>query len=390
MSVYEYERIKHFRVVYIFPFVISTFDDKQAAFGAAFSHQMIRNLMLLNDVSIRGPEDTPRIESDRIDGILGRANLQFVTGDVSRQGSLWNLNYSVYKNGQRAAEGNVTEKDFLKFVRACTEKLAKAIGSNGVPTKSDAWDKGQSPSVQAMLKYGSLLRNRESLNKRQKSAKAIELLKSEPEFSLPAWQMDNDFPECRPWYFEVLKRDPYDVQTCFEAFCSVSAGGKSEPHAVQFCRRAIELSPGHGKAHMCAPHSAHPDVNMLRHSHLGYVLLQANTFAVTNYVHYLRKYGASADSLIGLANEGIANDPYDPAPYQHMIDLFISLQEWRAALAVAVELQKLFEPEIHPRALYCLRQSPNVKKQLEDGQYDPAAHNRRLIDYIRSKAESIS
>ncbi len=386
MSVDEYERIKRFRVVYIFPFVTSTSDDKQAAFGAAFSHQMIRNLMLLNDVSIRGPEDTPRLESDRIEGILDRANLRFVTGVASRRGSLWSLNYSVYQNGEKAAEGNVTEKDFPQFVRACTETLAKAIDSDGVPTRSDAWDKGQPPSSGALLKYGSLLLNRESLDKRQKSAKAIELLKSEPAFSLPAWQMDNDFPECRPWYFEALKRDPYDAQTCFEAFCSVSAGGKSEPHAVQFCRRAIELSPGHGKAHMCAPHSAHPDVNMLRHSHLGYVLLQANTFAVSNYVQNLRKYGASAESLIGLANEGIANDPHSPFTYQQMIDLFISLQEWHTALTVAVELQKLFEPEIHPRALYCLRQSPNVKKQLDDGQYDPAAHNRRLIDYLRSKA----
>ncbi len=48
-------------------------------------------------------------------------------------------------------------------------------------------------------------------------------------------------------------------------------------------------------------------------------------------------------------------------------------------------LQKLFEPELNPRAMYCLRQSPEYAKMLDAGKYDPVQDTRDLIQRIKEK-----
>jgi hypothetical protein len=135
---------------------------------------------------------------------------------------------------------------------------------------------------------------------------------------------------------------------------------------------------------MCLPHAAVPEADMLRHSELGYRLLPGNPFAVNNYILNLRRRGTTAEQLVELAEEGIAVDPEDPGCYFQMIDLFYKNKEYRAALKVAERLQRLFEPKMNPRALYCLKQNPARAKQLESGQYDPAAENRRVITQLRA------
>ena len=152
----------------------------------------------------------------------------------------------------------------------------------------------------------------------------------------------------RAWLLKALEIDPYDAQTCFSLFISIwQSTGAFEPEAVQFLRRAIEFSPGHGKAHMCAPHAAHPAVvkKMITHSELGYRLLPENPFAINNYVINLIESGASEEKMMALCREGIASDPSDPGNYYRMIELFSKLGKHSTALLVAEELQKLFEPE---------------------------------------------
>src|SRR5262249_1956925 len=151
-------------------------------------------------------------------------------------------------------------------------------------------------------------------------------------FSVLAWEVDDELPEARDVYLEALQHDPQNAQLCFLTFCSVWRSQGPQPDALQFCRKAVELSPGHGKAHMCLPHAAIADPDLLRHSELGYRLLPNNPFAVNNYILYLRRYGASGEKLIELAEEGIAVDPEDPGCYVQMIDLLCKNREYRAAL----------------------------------------------------------
>src|SRR5262249_13116347 len=140
---------------------------------------------------------------------------------------------------------------------------------------------------------------------------------------------------------EGLKRDPYNAQLCFETFCAVWTSKGPQPQALQFCRKAIELSPGHGKAHMCAPHAARRPVEMLRHSELGYRLLPGNSFAVNNYTLALTEANAPAAQRIELAEEGIAADPRDPGNYERLIELCTTLGDPVTVLVTAERLQKL-------------------------------------------------
>jgi hypothetical protein len=54
----DYELIKQFPNVFVLPFYGRGGDPAQKCFGAGLARLMIRNLMLLRNVSIHGPEDT--------------------------------------------------------------------------------------------------------------------------------------------------------------------------------------------------------------------------------------------------------------------------------------------------------------------------------------------
>ena len=127
---------------------------------------------------------------------------------------------------------------------------------------------------------------------------------------------------------------------------------------------------------------------MLRHSKLGYQLLKGNSFAVTNYINNLVRYGAGPEQLLEIAREGIANGPEDPGTYHQMIRIFCNLQQFQAALDVAYELRKLFEPEVNPRAIYCLRQTPEIARRMDAGTYDPVRETRKLIRQLEQKVNT--
>ena len=118
---------------------------------------------------------------------------------------------------------------------------------------------------------------------------------------------------------------------------------------------------------------------------MGYRLLPGNSFAVNNYTLALNRANAPAAKRIELAEEGIAADPCDPGSYQRLIELYTSIGDYRTALATAERLQKLYEPKMNERALYCLRQNPQRAKLIDSGQFDPAADNRRRIEDLRRR-----
>jgi hypothetical protein len=57
----EYRRLKTIGSFYVFPLASSDGDGDQAHFGYGLARLLIRNLMLLLDVSIHGPEDTASV-----------------------------------------------------------------------------------------------------------------------------------------------------------------------------------------------------------------------------------------------------------------------------------------------------------------------------------------
>jgi tetratricopeptide (TPR) repeat protein len=382
----EYVRIKSFDNVYVLPFVSRNSEPAQKAFGLGLAGLMIRNLMLLRDVSIHGPEDTPEVPYEAIHAIVeSRPRSCHVTGVAYFSPAEYSLQVEAHRPGKPVNRARVRQRDFKAFLDDCSRAIAGLLGSKVDDGVARAWRVGQSRDAQSLVQLGRIRLDFARQQKAERARAARTMLDSDPDFVVPLWDIDEEMRGARQQFLAGLERDPYNAQLCFTTFCTVWTSRGPQPEALQFCRKAIELSPGHGKAHMCAPHAAQRPVEMLRHSELGYRLLPGNSFAVTNYTLALTQANAPAAKLIELAEEGIAADPRDPGNYLELIELSTRLGDYRTALRAAERLQKLYEPTIDERALYCLRQNPQRAKLLDSGQYDPAAENRQRIAELRRR-----
>ncbi len=117
------------------------------------------------------------------------------------------------------------------------------------------WRVARPSNVQSLIELGTI--NVAYDDETERAQAALRLLEEDQMFGLPRGEIDSEQPTARMAYLETMRRDPFDAQVCFSMFCNVFSGQDTvEPFAMQFARRAIELSPGHGKAHMCAPHAA--------------------------------------------------------------------------------------------------------------------------------------
>jgi tetratricopeptide (TPR) repeat protein len=382
----DYQRIRTFDNVYILPMVGGADDPTQVMFGVGLSRLLIRNLMLLRDTSIHGPEDTAMVTSDAAADLAeATPHSTYVAGDARIAPEGFSLTVEVHRKGRPVKRGKVTKADFGEFLGLCSGGIAKLLGSNVDADIAEKWRVGQPLSPESLLALGNLHLAFERDQAAERTDAARQILAKDPGFVVAVWDYESDLPGARQAYLQGLERDPYNAQLCFETFCNVWHSRGPQPEALQFCRRAIELSPGHGKAHMCAPHSARHPTAMLRHSELGYRLLPGNPFAVNNYTINLERAGAPDTQLRELAEEGVASDPNDPGNYEWIIELCLKAKDYRGALAAAERLQRLFEPTMNERALYCLRQNPERARLIEAGRYDPAAENRRRIATLRAR-----
>jgi hypothetical protein len=347
---------------------------------------MIRNLMLLRDISIHGPEDTSAVPYEAIHEIA-QANPRsgHVTGIAHCSADGYSLQVEVHRPGQPVQRARVQQEHFKVFLRDCTATIARLLGSTVTATIAKGWNVAQPRDVNTLIQLGKIHLDFPRQQQVERGQAAQRLLTIDPAFSVAMWHIDKELPGAQQQYLTGLLHDPYNAQLCFLTFCAVWTSRGPQPEALQFCRKAIELSPGHGKTHMCAPHAAQRSVEMLRHSELGYRLLPGNPFAVNNYTLALTEANAPVAQRIALAEEGIAADPRDPGNYLNLIDLCAHPDHYPTALATAERLQQLYEPQMDERALYCLRQNPRMAQLIDSGEYNPAAMNRQLIESLRSR-----
>lgn len=196
-------------------------------------------------------------------------------------------------------------------------------------------------------------------------------MRSEPTFALPAHAL-SETPEDLDLWLLAYEADSHDAQLCFGIFCEVWDARGPQPEALQFLRRALELSPGHGKSHMTFPHAAKNPKLLGHHSRLEFLLLPGSSFAATNYALWLARHDPKSPRREAVIRDGIERDPRDPGGYYPLIDLLEKQGRISEASATVKDLMRLFEPIFDPRARYCLEQNPIQKQQLESGQYDPA------------------
>ena len=356
MSKQEFDKTSSFPIVRVYPPCSTQDDEELVAFAFALSRILIRNLMLLPDLSIQGPEDTPLIPYDELsecDDLIKEGCFSLTGRSDFRNGFI--AEFKIISPSGELSKTDVKSDNFHFFIIDCCEKLAEKFGSSiGIHLKNK-WKRGQPKNLSSMTHYGKILLQKESDgpygNSPSLDRTISKLFESDSKFVLPLHQMSENNTDKRRLFLKGIESDPFDAQLYFLIFCEIWKSEGVQPSAFQFIRRAIELSPGHGKAHMCAPHAAPTNTKMLRHSELGYKLLPGNSFAVSNHINYLEFMGGNTDALIRLALEGIQNDPYDPSNYHQIIEFNSNSKNYSKALEYALRLQELLEPPIHERTL---------------------------------------
>jgi len=376
MTSHEAMRVRKLPRVMVFPFLDRSHSPDENAVGAALARLIIRNLMLDPGMSVRGPEDVPLTPLDEFDmqapPRLVAAHMRIGgTVELTGQGLAVRLEARDHSQTRTVALAAPTLEEVIERIM---NGLPGLLGLER-PLNSAA-RRVVVPDARAFTKYGHLVLMDDS--DEQRTHRALKLWREHPEFSLLLHLLDDDILDPLSPYLDGFQHDPCDAQLAFLLFCRLWDSEGYQPAALQYARRAIELSPGHGKAHMVATHAAHPAANMLHHAELGYQLLPGNAFAITNYVQKLKRHHAPPDRIAEIALEGVYWDPEDPSNYEQLISIHKARREYRRALLIARQLQGIYDA-MSPRTRYCLEQDPQQRERLRRGLWDPAAENRALI-----------
>ena len=382
----EYQRLCNLPLITVLPFASQNSRLEEMHLGVGLAKLMIRDLMLVRNLSTRGPEDSPESLLESVALLREEKDRTiFISGETMIANGSYRVELQFFApSRQEPYAAVVHESDFALFLLRLAEIIAHTCLGEVTEATRHMWRFGRPTCAAAVARLGAICA---SHNRREGTRGPLVwgLCQREPNFVAALNELDDELPNIKPVYLEGLRRDPYNAQLCFLLFLAYWESRGPQPEAVQFCRRAIELSPGHGKAHMCAPHAGDKSVNMLLHSDLGYRLLPGNTFAINNYILNLMESNAPPEQIMVLGEEGIRTDPQDPGNYDRMIETFIDLQDYATALSYAERLLGLFEPEMSPRTLECLMQNPKRAAKIRSGEYQPASELRGLIEQLQAK-----
>lgn len=378
----QFDDVLNFPLVYVLPLAP---DETSAPLGVGLARLLIRALMLVPDLSVHGPEDTPLVPVDAIETLQPRT--AYVGGEAQRSAKLVSATFAIRHPEHDPKTLTIPALPLADFVVQAAGELAVELGGHPTSAVRDAWRAGLPRSLDSLETLGELVLELDPhVHSRALERRALLLADAEPSFALPYHLLDG--AKNREHLLRAFERDPHDAQLCFEIFCALwKSNGKAQPEAVQFIRRALELSPGHGKAHMCAPHAAprNAGLDLLLHSELGYLLLPGNSFAANNYILALQRAGRPASEIVALVRKSIALDPKDPSGYERAVETFQSAGDLAAALDVARELVRLYEV-MSPRTEYCIRQNPRRAARYASGESSPLDEARALVRKLEKAA----
>jgi hypothetical protein len=365
-------------------------DTDTALLSFAISRVLGRDLMLLSSLSVRGAEETPASPLSAIRrGIaeLQQGETQVLSGTFRLEPGRFHAQVELIPTDGESVTVPVQADDLTVFFQRLARGAAYLLGLKIPPAAEAGWATGRPPGVETLLAYAPIAIRAAAREEDDPAldAEAIELWNAHPEFSLPLHLINPRSPGVATTLLEGCRRDPFDAHLHFLTFCALWNSEGPQREALQFCRRALDLSPGHGKAHMCLPHAAPPHRDLLRHSELAYHLLPGNPAAVNNLILYLRRAGGQEGRLLELAREGIENDPYDPGPRYRLIELLEAAGHFQEALIAARELRRLYGPPMEKRTRQRLEQHPRTRADLASGRLDPVRHADTLIAELEKR-----
>ena len=345
-------------------------DDAELLTGCA--RLLIRNLMPVRDLSVRGPEDSPP-------ELRGE-------DPEDEESESWELLIAMRSHRDRilvTLEGaeklrleislDEIRRDPQNVWGRASRQIVEHLGLEVSEELLAAWGRGQPLDADSLKLHGSLV-----LGSGAKSNEDIVASwRRDPAYATLLWSLEEPYP--REALLEGLEQDPDNAQLCFLLFCCLWQDGGFEPWAMQYCRKAIELSPGHGKAHMCLPHAAPDRIPLLVHSELGARFLPTNPFALSNYFNSLKRWGCRDERMMRLAQACVQLDPMNPGGYKRIIEQLLLERRFDEAVEVSAALCELYRPPMDERTRYCLTQNPTLKDRLQREGWSPYQDSLREL-----------
>ncbi len=379
----EYRSILKMPIAAVLPLYSADGSPLDKAFGAALARLLTRDLMLLDSVSFLGPEDVPALSAEQAAEVYPAAErrVTWISGVAHVEEGLCKVDLRLHAPGKPVEQIEIRGSMFKDFVAECAATITEAVGGKTLDTFGETWTTGRPANVVNLIHFGKILTS--DAPAKQRSHEAMQLWSEDMGLSIVLQGVAEQEPKYRLMLLEAFRRDPYNVALLCQLFYAVRETNGHEPYAVQFARKAIELSPGCGRAHLAMPEAAHPEASLLRHSELAHRLLPGNVEAILGYLGAMCRASRSPKDLTELVREAINRNPYDPDNYHRVIDTFVAMKQHRYALHVAKGLQQLFEPEIHPRTRECLERDPRTRHFLQTAEYDPAREVRILMRRLR-------
>lgn len=97
----QFKAIGRFQIIDICPFASRDRSDEENMFGVGLARLMIRDLMLLPNISVRGPEDSLNAYRDSVHRHAERATREvYVTGEIVMAADNVTLNVDILQPGQ--------------------------------------------------------------------------------------------------------------------------------------------------------------------------------------------------------------------------------------------------------------------------------------------------
>jgi hypothetical protein len=388
MNKRQFETIKGFPIITVLPLVSRTMDADQACFGAGFSQLLMRNLMLLPNVSVLDPNDTPRVHFEDSEMVVGDHDRRIViSGKVRTNGkqcrAKFYIHSTLFESESITAGGDTPEEFYIDTMKVLTEKLGG--------TYNDRIEQqiqiGQPRRIESLFHLGKMLLEIQPKDMKKAAPNFLNLYQYDPSFTVPLWNfVAPTTDKTRQMFLAAIKRDPANAFMYWIMFNQLwKIDSKEDPVAFQFCRKAVEISPGLARAHLCMSHAAPVDRRMLAHAILSYTLIPRSTEAICNYISVLKNTNGPLDLQYTLGEEGMRIDSKNPILIDHMIDISCKQNHYKVAMDFAQKALALFSPAPNPHAMTCLSQNPERRKALAAGKFKPVDYYQATIRNLKKK-----
>ncbi|PTY01494.1 hypothetical protein DB346_12135 [Verrucomicrobia bacterium LW23] len=379
----EYDRIWALPRALVLPFVDDASDEDETLMGIGLQLLFIRDLRVHPGLSLLGPEDSTDIPLQDLDVQSQEFADQYIMGGRIRLGKDYQARVSVGINGQFTTE-EIAERDFHRFLTLCVESLLRQAGLDIDDALREKWKTGRPGSPMDLINLGKLAAIEAGLRDIKGEYERInEFYSARKYFTLHLHVREDDTVSVEDC-IAALEVDPYDVQTLFILSNKLRQLTNGEAASFQYLRRAMEIAPGFGKAHMLANDTAPLEANLYLHSELGRRLLPNNAYAVQRHIEFHVKRGLVPQDP-NLAYEPIRIDSQDAAAYWTSISLLQSSGRMDEAMEMLLKLKKLVTPPMSERTLQCYRRDPVVAIHIQAGSFNPVADVDSAIEALKAR-----